>query len=86
MLQAHHVVPGGQPLHAAELEPARAAGKPGGLTERARTYINPEYGTREPIDWERPAISWPFRAFLVLVDYRLRAREGEHLVAAILDQ
>lgn len=40
-------------------EPARTAGKPGGATERAHTFINPEYGTRQPIDWERPDLSWP---------------------------
>jgi len=40
-------------------EPARQAGFPGGATERAEFYVNPEYGSREPIDWERPDLSWP---------------------------
>ncbi len=40
-------------------EPARAAGFPGGAKERAECYINPEYGNRTPIDWERPDIPWP---------------------------
>lgn len=40
-------------------EPARAAGRPGGTKERVRTFINPQYGTRDPIQWERPDLSWP---------------------------
>ncbi len=40
-------------------EPARSAGFPGGAEERAVCYVNPEYGNRIPIDWERPDISWP---------------------------
>lgn len=40
-------------------EPARQAGFPGGATERARHYVNTQYGSRDPIDWERPEISWP---------------------------
>ncbi|HEY3416992.1 MAG TPA: hypothetical protein VGM23_08930 [Armatimonadota bacterium] len=40
-------------------EPAREAGFPGGVKERVKTYINPEYGNREPIDWDRPDIALP---------------------------
>lgn len=41
-------------------EPARAAGNsPGGLTEPAKTFVNPEYGNLDPIDWNRPDVSWP---------------------------
>ncbi len=40
-------------------EPARAAGLAGGSTERARFFVNPEYGNRAPIDWERPDAAIP---------------------------
>ncbi len=41
-------------------EPARAAGNfPGGATEPVKTFVNPEYGNLEPIDWDRPDLSWP---------------------------
>jgi hypothetical protein len=40
-------------------EPARSAGFPGGAKERVTCYVNPEFGNRVPIDWERPGISWP---------------------------
>jgi len=40
-------------------QPARDSGSPGGATERARFYVNPEYGNRDAIDWERPDISLP---------------------------
>ena len=40
-------------------EPAQAAGFPGGETTPGKAYINPEYGNRDAINWERPDLSWP---------------------------
>ncbi len=41
-------------------EPAQAAGNfPGGATEPAATFVNPEYGNLKSIDWNRPEVSWP---------------------------
>ena len=40
-------------------EPARAAGLPGGAKGRAAFKVNPQYGSRDPIDWELPGIAIP---------------------------
>lgn len=37
--------------------PAREAGYPGGATDRGRFIINPQYGYRDPIDWEQPELA-----------------------------
>ncbi len=38
-------------------EPARAAGFPGGATDQGRFIINPQYGYRDPVNWEQPDLS-----------------------------
>ncbi|MHB9025476.1 MAG: hypothetical protein ACYC7E_15120 [Armatimonadota bacterium] len=39
-------------------EPARAAGYPGGAKERGKFIYNPQYGYRDPIDWNAPELSF----------------------------
>jgi hypothetical protein len=42
-------------------EPARNAGRPGGAKGRAAFKVNPQYGSRDPIDGELPGIAVPDR-------------------------
>lgn len=39
-------------------EPARQAGFPGGATGTQEFTIKPDWGTRLPIDWEKPEMAW----------------------------
>ncbi|HEY3396035.1 MAG TPA: hypothetical protein VGM19_00100 [Armatimonadota bacterium] len=67
-------------------EPGRAAGKPGGTTERVSTYINPEYGSRTPIDWDRPDISWPDSEIYRLYSMHAGPFDTEYFRAAAAGQ